>query len=249
MSFRVRPVIDVQNGLVVHATGGDRRGYRPFPTSRVTTKPDPRAVVAAFRETFGFDEVYLADLDAITSGRGRSEILPRLLETGVRVLADLGLRDAVDLEAIPEPSADVSLILGSETLGGPESLGRILAANAARRSIFGLDLREGKPLISPGAVWGSNTPIEIVESAVAMGIRSILLLDLSKVGTNQGSGLIAMVESIARVDGSLEILVGGGIADIDEVIRWRDAGVAGVLVGSALHNGRIGPDDFKRLHS
>ena len=96
VSFRVISVIDIQNGVVVHAQGGDRRGYKPFASSCVSENPDAVAVATSLRDRFGFREVYLADLDAIGSGRPSSAVLPRLLELEIKVIADLGIKDQVD---------------------------------------------------------------------------------------------------------------------------------------------------------
>jgi len=41
--------------------------------------------------------------------------------------------------------------------------------------------------------------------------------------------------------------VGGGISRIEEVLALRNAGAAAVLIGSALHDGRIGARELARL--
>src|SRR5205085_9347687 len=58
------PVIDLMQGEVVHGIAGRREEYRPI-VSILAESTKPLAVARAFREEFGFNELYLADLDAI----------------------------------------------------------------------------------------------------------------------------------------------------------------------------------------
>ena len=78
-------------------------------------------------------------------------------------------------------------------------------------------------------------------------MRRLLLLDLSRVGTGRGIGTLDLVVELRRIDPRVEISVGGGIAGIDEVIAIRDQGAAAVLIGSALHDGRIGRQQISSL--
>ena len=48
---------------------------------------------------------------------------------------------------------------------------------------------------------------------------------------------------------SVLITVGGGISRIEEVVDLRDAGAAAVLVGSAIHDGRIGARELEQLNA
>ena len=45
----------------------------------------------------------------------------------------------------------------------------------------------------------------------------------------------------------LELLAGGGVRDAADLARWRDAGAAGALVATALHNGAIAADELHAL--
>src|SRR5207253_1947746 len=62
--MRILPVLDLQNGVVVRGLAGRRAEYRPV-VSRLTTSHQPLDIAQAFRDIFGFEHLYLADLDAI----------------------------------------------------------------------------------------------------------------------------------------------------------------------------------------
>ncbi|HKM59743.1 MAG TPA: HisA/HisF-related TIM barrel protein, partial [Candidatus Bathyarchaeia archaeon] len=64
--MKVIPVIDILNGIVVHAVRGKRREYQPLQSS-ICNSIEPLEIAKTFK-TLGFSELYIADLDAITGG-------------------------------------------------------------------------------------------------------------------------------------------------------------------------------------
>jgi phosphoribosylformimino-5-aminoimidazole carboxamide ribotide isomerase len=113
--------------------------------------------------------------------------------------------------------------------------------------LFSLDLDDGLPRMAAPDAWAARRPDELARRAIDLGVRHLLLLDLSRVGTGRGPGTEALMESIRRHNPHVTLTVGGGISTIDEVRSLLRAGAARVLIGSALHDGRIGPSDLARL--
>ena len=62
-NLKVIPVIDILNGVAVHAIRGERSNYKPLQSS-LFKSADPVDVAGVFK-TLGFRELYVADLDAI----------------------------------------------------------------------------------------------------------------------------------------------------------------------------------------
>src|SRR5437868_13104425 len=77
ISMPILPVIDLMGGQVVRGVAGRREAYRPM-VSTLTDSSDPLAVACAFRKRFGFEELYLADLDAIAGGEPASALYKQL---------------------------------------------------------------------------------------------------------------------------------------------------------------------------
>ena len=69
----ILPVLDLKQGQVVRGIAGRREEYRPI-VSKLTTSSRPLDVARAFREHFRFDELYVADLDAIVARATSKEI-------------------------------------------------------------------------------------------------------------------------------------------------------------------------------
>ncbi len=67
-------------------------------------------------------------------------------------------------------------------------------------------------------------------------MRWVVCTDVTRDGTLIGPGL-KLAQRI-RSDGFL-VIVGGGVATVDDVARIRRAGAAGCVIGSALYGGML----------
>src|SRR4051812_47889975 len=122
--MRVIPVLDLRGGLAVHAVAGDRARYAPV-RSLLHPDPDPIGLARAFRAELGLTEVYLADLDAIAGGPPSVATYRALGDLGMSIWVDAGVRDRGSLGLLRDSGA-ATLIVGLETLRGPEALAEIV---------------------------------------------------------------------------------------------------------------------------
>ena len=129
-----------------------------------------------------------------------------------------------------------ALVAGLETLSGPQALADLVRLLGARL-VFSLDLKDGRPLSS--TAWSATDPWTIAERALAVGLRRMLVLDLARVGVGGGTGTEALCRRVKESDPALEVLAGGGVRGPEDLRRLRNCGVDGVLVASALHDGRL----------
>ena len=79
--------------------------------------------------------------------------------------------------------------------------------------------------------------------------RRLVVLDLARVGTGLGPGTESLMTRLLARHDRVQIMVGGGIRSIDDVLRLEARGASSVLVGSALHDGRIGRRELERIAS
>jgi phosphoribosylformimino-5-aminoimidazole carboxamide ribotide isomerase len=246
-AFRVIPVLDVKDGLAVHAVAGQRSHYRPV-QSLLHPSADPLELARAYRDLLGFHELYVADLDAIARGEQDHALYSELTGLGLDVWLDAGVRSENDLHRLVD-NPRTTIVVGLETIRGAAALEAILRLAGAHRVVFSLDLFAGVPRVSAGAAWISTDPDELSGQLVDLGVRRLLLLDLSRVGTGSGTGTEALLSRLRARYPGMEISVGGGISDLDEITAFRGQGAAAVLVGSALHDGRIGSRDLDQLRA
>lgn len=242
--MRILPVLDLLNGTVVRGVAGRRAEYRPV-ASRLVDSAEPLAVARALREQLGLSTLYVADLDAILHERPNREIHARLAAEGFELWIDAGLRTLDAARRLLESPA-TRAVVGLETWPGPDDLARLCRSVDAQRVIFSLDLQSGKSL-GDGAAWGSTDPAEIASRAVAAGIQRMIVLDLAGVGVSAGVATLALCRRLRERFANLELITGGGVRDGDDLARLEEAGIAGALVASAFHDGRVTRRDLERL--
>jgi phosphoribosylformimino-5-aminoimidazole carboxamide ribotide isomerase len=243
--FQVIPVLDLLNGQAVHAVGGRRAHYQPI-QSVLHPSSDAVALARAIQHTLGSRTLYLADLDAIAGSPPRVDIYRAMIDSGIHIWVDAGLSSVESAAPLLEfePSA-LTLIAGLETLTGPRALAALLDRAGTERVIFSMDLFEGTPRTAPGAAWRTEDPRELAEAAIEYGVRRLIILDLARVGTSQGLGTQKLMTRIRHDHPSVAVILGGGISRVEEIVDIRSAGVAAVLVGSAIHDGRIGARELE----
>lgn len=234
--MHILPVLDLLQGVVVRGIAGRRSEYRPI-VSRLTASCQPLDVARAFRDNFGLETLYLADLDALGGGPPAWETYRQLIAAGFRLWVDAGVAEPAQAEELAAAGVD-TVILGLESLTGPEVLAAVTQCLRPDRLAFSLDLKDGQPLGAPAA-WGPADARTIARQVVAAGINRLIVLDLARVGLGAGTGTEALCAQLAADFADLAILAGGGVRGLEDLLRLRQLGLAGALVASALHDGRL----------
>jgi phosphoribosylformimino-5-aminoimidazole carboxamide ribotide isomerase len=77
-----------------------------------------------------------------------------------------------------------------------------------------------------------------------MGVSGVIVLDLARVGSGEGVNVDFLKKVLEDVP--IDVYVGGGVRDIEDLVELKNLGVSGVLVATALHSGKISMDDLKQ---
>ena len=224
-------MLDIRNGVVVRGVGGRRAEYRPI-VSQLTASTEPVEVARALIGVCRPRELYLADLDAIQGATPALHVYKQILELGVELWVDAGIRDSKSARRIAEFGCHV--VAGLETVPSAEVLREIVSVIGGNWSVFSLDLRDGKPLHD----WDVDA-MSIAQQAIGCGITRLIVLDLARVGVGIGTGTEALCREIASANPEVDVIAGGGVNGTDDLNRLAECGVKGVLVASALHDRRL----------
>jgi phosphoribosylformimino-5-aminoimidazole carboxamide ribotide isomerase len=175
-------------------------------------------------------------------------VYERLAAEGLHLWLDAGVRDFQTVERLLGMAAHrLRIVVGLESIRSPAALGEIIERVGPDRVIFSLDMDEGRPRIAPGAAWSIDEPCEIAAQAIDFGIRRLILLDLARVGTDRGIGRVPLLRQIRARYPAIDVGLGGGVRGMDDVLRLKECGASSVLVGSAIHDGRIGRRELERI--
>lgn len=239
--MKVIPVIDVLNGVVVHAVRGERANYKPL-QSTLSRSADSFDVARAFK-TLGFRELYVADLDAILDCSMDFQTLKSIVdETGLSLMVDAGITSIERAQRLFESGVS-KIVIGTETLQNKNFVAESIEQFGCDHVVLSLDLKGDEVLVKPG-FDGYREPMCLLNEFRSMGISQVIILDLMKVGSGEGVNCGFLKRIIEEFN--IDVYVGGGIRDIADLIALRALGISGALVATALHTGKISIEDLKR---
>lgn len=230
--MQVIPVIDLKGGVVVRARMGRRDQYRPIETPLSPTS-DPIDVARGLLSVHPFKTLYVADLDAIEGRADHRAVLARLNAAfpQLTLWVDNGIADPRDAECWLDGGWG-HLVLGSESQTDG-ALVRHFAGHA--RVALSLDFR-GEQFLGPPELLTDT----------ASWPRDVIVMTLARVGSGAGPDL-ERLSAIARMAPQGRIHAAGGVRDAADLAALANAGIAGALVASALHDGRLTGTGLARL--
>lgn len=232
--MKIIPVLDLLNGIAVHAMRGERNKYRPL-KSVLWPSPDPLELAKVF-DSLGFDELYMADLDAILENKEDFSVFTRISsETDLSLMVDAGISDLARAERVLEAGAS-NVIIGTETLTDLGFAEEAVQALGEKRVIVSVDLKGGE-LLSRSEKIRSMNPLRLVETLEEMGVARVIVLDLARVGSEQGANMGVVAEVLEKT--GVEVITGGGMRGIEDLEEAMDLGVSGALIATVLHTGKL----------
>lgn len=218
-------VLDILNGVAVHAVRGERRIYEPVERfSRIVCTSEPLEILQKLKPR----EVYVADLNLLM-GSGDNLAVIREIATLTRTMADIGISKLEDLNLLP---GNVKPILGTET----SSLKLIEEASLRRKIVVSIDMKN-RGILSRDPLLAARAPLEILDLLNRLSPEAIILLELDRVGTSSGLDRDFLEKAVAVSKHPL--ILGGGVRGEDDLHTLERLGFSGALVATAVHNGMI----------
>lgn len=218
--MKIIPVIDLKNGVVVHAKRGERESYQPI-KSVLTTKTDIYSVLDGFLALHAFDTFYIADLDAIMGQGNQQDLIEQVVKHFPKITFWV---DAGYQKVQPFPSKYLP-VLGSECFTD-DNFYEILEFE--KRFILSLDFG------SNGEKLGSQNLFTKTE----LWAENVIVMTLNRVGSSQGVA-IDLLSEFKRGCPKTNFIAAGGVRNRDDLAQLEKMGIEQVLVASALHSGAI----------
>ena len=232
--FTLYPAIDLRHGRVVRLTQGD-------PDRETAYSPDPTAVARRWLEA-GARWLHVVNLDAAfgEDDAANRAWLPALLDLAARYDARVqwggGVRDFPTLDALLRMGVH-RVMVGSMALKRPLDLSRGLDVWGAARIVLSLDARGGRVRIAGWRETTDLSPVDLAEFWNDRGIRFFLYTDVARDGTLQGPDFATAQAIVQRT--RAYVILAGGVARLEHILKARDLGLAGVVIGKALYEGKV----------
>jgi phosphoribosylformimino-5-aminoimidazole carboxamide ribotide isomerase len=226
------PVLDLKNGVVVHAHMGRRDQYRPIETP-LSPSSMPADVARGLLAIYPFKTFYVADLDAIERKGNNNGALARLRNDfpHLALWVDNGVNDLS--EARQWLDADLGhLVLGSESQTDDRL---VTGCGGDERVILSLDYR-GDTFLGP---------VALQNNAHAWPSK-IIVMTLARVGSESGPDMHRL-NAIKSKAPEKQIYAAGGVRDATDLASLARHGIAGALIATSLHNGTLTGAQIARL--
>lgn len=232
--MEIIPVIDLMQGQVVHARRGDRANYRPI-ASNLCSSSSAEAVVQGLLELYPFTKLYIADLDAILGQGDHRQDLENLrrIYPGLEIWLDAGVDSPDALQRWQ--GLGLQPVIGSESISNLDYFLALRDACGPDGFILSLDHYEGKPRGIP----------ELLEYPESWPSRMICMT-LDRVGSDRGPHW-ELLQQLHRQAPRCRWHAAGGVRTTEDLDQLAGQGVAGILVASALHDGRLGAEQIRRF--
>ena len=230
------PALDLIDGSVVRLHQGDYDQKRDYGS-------DPLLRLQEYQRQ-GAELLHLVDLTGAKDPKARQITLIQTLIKGVQIPVQIGggIRTQDDVEALLAAGA-ARVVIGSTAIKQPELVKQWFSKYGSEALVLALDVRitaDGNKYVAiHGWQEDSNQTLEqVIDDYLPHGLKHVLCTDISKDGTLSGSN-VKLYREISQKYPQIAFQASGGIGQLDDVKALKDSGVAGVIVGRALLEGKF----------
>jgi phosphoribosylformimino-5-aminoimidazole carboxamide ribotide isomerase len=129
------------------------------------------------------------------------------------------------------------VFLGTAAIQAPALVDWAIATYGPVRIAGDIGARDGKVTIKGWQETTALTVLEVGQRFRQQGLEWCVLTEVIRDGVGNGVDVDSAVE-LQNATG-LQVVASGGVSSLKDVRRVRDAGLAGVIIGWALYEGKI----------
>ena len=234
--MKIIPAIDLMEGKVVRLYKGD-------PNKKTIYSDNPLEIAKKW-EAAGADMIHLVDLDA-TLGIGSNFEVLRNVAKSVKIPVQVagGLRNEKIIENTLEFAQRA--VIGTLAFKDKTALDKLLTVHGKKKLVISVDHNDGLIVVNG---WQETTKISLMDAVnefVEMGFSEYLSTNISRDGTLQGPDLEPLQE-INEIN-NVNLIVSGGISNIEDVMKVKELNPFGVILGKALYENQISIEEAKKL--
>lgn len=228
--FTIFPAIDLRAGKIVRLAQGD-------PTRQTTYGDDPREQAEQFKAA-GAAWIHVINLSGAFGEDANANLkaLEAIISVGLQVEFGGGIRDEETVR-VPLEMGAARVFLGTAAIQNPALVDWAVAQYGPGRIAADIGVRDGAVMVKG---WQESTPLTMLEAGARFrrqGLEWCVLTDVRRDGVGSGVDVSSAVE-LQNATG-LQVVASGGVSTLEDVRRVREAGLAGVIIGRALYDGKL----------
>jgi len=229
--MQIIPAIDIKDGKVVRLTKGDFLKVEVY-------SEDPAEIAKKWQDA-GAELIHLVDLDGARYGTLKNIETVRKLAKSVKVPIEFGggIRDEESINRILKEGVSY-VILGTKALD--EKFLKSALDKFGDKIIVSIDSKDETVAIKGWQESGNTNPVKFAREMETSGVSRLIYTDVSKDGTLQGPNFFSIEKILDATN--IEVVASGGISSVEDLRRlksYEKKGLAGVIVGKAIYEGKI----------
>ncbi|WP_272148678.1 1-(5-phosphoribosyl)-5-[(5-phosphoribosylamino)methylideneamino]imidazole-4-carboxamide isomerase [Tenacibaculum aiptasiae] len=236
--MRIIPAIDIIEGKCVRLTKGD------YSTKKIYNE-NPLEVAKEFEDN-GIKYLHLVDLDGAKSKHiVNYKVLEEIAtKTNLKIDFGGGLKSNDDLRIAFESGAN-QITGGSIAIKNPDVFIGWLTKYGSEKIILGADCKNRK-IATQG--WLETSEVDVVDfikEYEEIGVQSTICTDVVKDGMLQGASVDLYLEILSK--SAVNLIASGGVATIEDLVRLKEIGCEGAILGKAIYEGKISLKELQEL--
>lgn len=223
------PAVDIYEGKAVRLLRGDYK--------KMTVYSDNPLAKAKEIESVGASHIHLVDLEGAKTGKTPNlDIVSSIAkETDLSVEVGGGIRSLDIIEKYLTAGID-KVILGTVAVENEALLAEALSLYGEKIAV-GVDARDGKVAVRGWFEESSLETVSFVTHLRDLGVKSVIVTDISKDGAMGGSNH-ALYRELLEIDG-IALTASGGVSSYDDIAALREIGVHSAILGKAMYEGAV----------
>ena len=223
------PAIDIYEGKVVRLLRGDY--------SKMTIYSENVAEKAREIEAEGGEWVHLVDLEGAREGtspnfRYVEEICKK---TKLKVEIGGGIRTDETVEKYINAGVG-RIILGTKAATDRDFLKK-MTDKFGEKIAVGIDAKEERVAVKGWEEVLDKNIFDFIAELKETGIKNIIVTDIAKDGAMSGINA-GLYEKLIKLT-AMDITASGGVTSLSDIIRLKEIGVYGAILGRAMYTGNI----------
>ena len=229
--MEVIPAIDIRGGRCARLFKGDYAQETVFDN-------DPVDAALRWVDT-GARRLHVIDLDGAKDGMRVNADTVRRIVSAVDVPVQMGggIRSVDDADAVMQMGVELA-IFGTAAVENPEAVEEAVEKFGSDHVCVSVDAKDGM-VRTRG--WLSETSIRATgllnQMASERNVRHFIYTDTTRDGTLSHPNFQTVQEVVREIE--YPIMVAGGIATVEDVVRLRDIGARAAITGMAIYTGSL----------
>jgi phosphoribosylformimino-5-aminoimidazole carboxamide ribotide isomerase len=238
--MKIIPAIDIINGQCVRLTQGNY-------DQKTIYEEDPLIVAKNF-ERIGLSNIHLVDLDGSKSGKVTNwQVIQRLAQhTSLRIDFGGGIKTDTEIERLL--SLGIRQInVGSVAVKNPQQMQEWIEKFGYEKIILSADVKNTNVTISGWQLTSTVSVFDLISEYEKLNIKYVTCTDVGRDGMLEGPNF-ELYKKLRTQFPHIHLIASGGVRSMDDIRQLKSIGLYGVIIGKALYEGSIAPEQLMIKH-